>query len=164
MIYLNLKVLLAERNISISKLSEDTHISRTTITSLCNNTSKGIHFDTLETLCNYLKITPAEFIIFSSHNIDLIGINKEEIVLKITNNLNKTNFEISLVIEFDNNQVLYLNHYDEDENKFLKLTSIIKTLPPFYCSYLSNHILKSFLKKFNIEEEKVDFSILTNIY
>lgn len=41
MILTNLKVLLAERNLSISKVSNDTGISRTTLTALSSNNCKG---------------------------------------------------------------------------------------------------------------------------
>jgi len=58
MIKCNLKILLAKRNLKITKVSNDTGISRTTLTSLASNYAKGIHFDTLENLCNYLKISP----------------------------------------------------------------------------------------------------------
>jgi len=66
----NLSVLLAERNLKSSKVSKDTGISRTTITSLIYNHSQGIQFDTINTLCNYLKITPGE--LFEYLPFDLI--------------------------------------------------------------------------------------------
>lgn len=62
MVRCNLSVLLAERNIKITKASKDTGISRTTLTYLANNYSKGIQYDTLNTLCNYLHVTPADLI------------------------------------------------------------------------------------------------------
>lgn len=58
MIKCNLAVLLAERNIKISDLARKTGISRTTITALFYNQSKGIQFDTFDTLCTFLKVTP----------------------------------------------------------------------------------------------------------
>lgn len=63
MIKCNLAVLLAERNIKISELSKRTGISRTTLTALAQNHSKGIQFDTFDTLCSYLKIYPNELFI-----------------------------------------------------------------------------------------------------
>ncbi|MBR3560323.1 MAG: helix-turn-helix transcriptional regulator [Oscillospiraceae bacterium] len=56
MVYCNLSVLLAERQIKITKASLDTGISRTTLTALCQNSCKGIQLDTLNTLCMYLNI------------------------------------------------------------------------------------------------------------
>lgn len=61
MIDCNLAVLLAERNLKITQVSKDTGISRTTLTSLSSDFSGGIKFDTLNTLCNYLRVTPDRF-------------------------------------------------------------------------------------------------------
>lgn len=64
MVRCNLSVLLAERNLKITKVCNDTGISRTTLTYLANNYSKGIQYDTLNTLCSYLKVSPGELISF----------------------------------------------------------------------------------------------------
>lgn len=48
-------VVLAERLIKISRIAEATGISRTTLTNLYYRKSKGIAFDTLEKLCDYLE-------------------------------------------------------------------------------------------------------------
>lgn len=69
MILTNLKVLLAERGLTISKVSSDTTISRTTLTALANNTGAGIQFETLDKLCQYLGVDPSLFFIF--YNGDL---------------------------------------------------------------------------------------------
>ena len=60
----NLTVLLAERRLTISRASQDTRISRTTLTALCSGAAKGIQFDTLNALCQYLKTTPGEFFLY----------------------------------------------------------------------------------------------------
>lgn len=71
MIDSNLAVLLAERNLKITKVSRDTGISRTTLTSLCYDYSGGIKFDTLNILCKYLGITPAEFFSYSQYDYEI---------------------------------------------------------------------------------------------
>lgn len=65
MLKCNLAVLLAERKLKISKVSADTGISRTTLTALSSNQSQGIQFDTLNTICAYLRVTPAEFFCYA---------------------------------------------------------------------------------------------------
>lgn len=65
MIICNLAVLLAERQLKITRISNDTGISRTTLTSLKQNDAKGIQFDTINTLCNYLSIEPKDFFDYS---------------------------------------------------------------------------------------------------
>jgi len=62
MVRCNLSVLLAEQNLKITKVSNDTGISRTTLTALCNNYSQGIQFDTLNTLCMYLNVSSEQLI------------------------------------------------------------------------------------------------------
>lgn len=61
MLRVNLNMLLAERNLTASRLSKDTGISKTTLTALVNNTGKGIQYETIDTICNYLNVTPNDF-------------------------------------------------------------------------------------------------------
>ena len=70
MIQTNLKELLNRNNISINKLSIETGLSRPTLTSLMNNESKGIQFDTLEKLLDYFNISISDF--FSIYNDEII--------------------------------------------------------------------------------------------
>lgn len=83
MVRCNLTILLAERNLKITQVSKDTGISRTTLTYLANNYSKGIQYDTLNTLCTYLNITPGKLI---SHIP--IEINKLHLFISGENNEN----------------------------------------------------------------------------
>lgn len=57
----NLAVLLAERQIKITKVAKETGISRTTLTALSTGRPKGVQFETINTLCRYLGVTPADF-------------------------------------------------------------------------------------------------------
>lgn len=52
--------MLAERQIRITKLSEETDVSRTTLTSIANGKTQMVRFDTLERICEYLKIPVSE--------------------------------------------------------------------------------------------------------
>lgn len=79
MIDSNLAVLLAERNLKITKVSRDTGISRTTLTALCYDHSGGIKFDTLNTLCQYLGITPKEFFSYSQYDYEIQFLGKTEL-------------------------------------------------------------------------------------
>lgn len=71
MIFSKLHVLLAERNLKISKVAKDTGISRTTLTALAQNTSQGIQFETLNVLCGYLGITPDLFFEYIPYTIKI---------------------------------------------------------------------------------------------
>lgn len=74
MIRSNLAILLAERNLKITKVSADTGISRTTLTALCNHYSKGIQFDTLNELCLYLDIAVADLITFIPVDVEITDV------------------------------------------------------------------------------------------
>lgn len=69
MIKNNFKTLMAERNYKITRVSNDTGISRTTLTALSQEMSKGVQLDTLNTLCNYFSITPCEFFSYIPYDI-----------------------------------------------------------------------------------------------
>ncbi|MDT8864138.1 helix-turn-helix transcriptional regulator [Lacticaseibacillus rhamnosus] len=64
MLMSNLAILLAERKLRISRTATDTGISRTTLTALSQNDFKGIQVDTMNTLCQYLAVTPGELFDF----------------------------------------------------------------------------------------------------
>lgn len=63
----NLSVLMAERGLKIVDLYNATGISKNTLMSLAENTSKGVQFETVDKLCNYLGVTPAEFFIYAPY-------------------------------------------------------------------------------------------------
>lgn len=64
-----LSVLLAERNLKITRVSKDTGIARSTITSITQNDAKMIQLETINSLCIYLGITPCEFFEFSEFDV-----------------------------------------------------------------------------------------------
>lgn len=81
----NLAMLLAERGLKITKVSNDTGISRTTLTALSNNTSQGIQLETIDKLCIYLKCAIKDFFIFHPSNIicEMVK-NSDFIILEVT--------------------------------------------------------------------------------
>ncbi|GEN33654.1 helix-turn-helix domain-containing protein [Aneurinibacillus danicus] len=64
MIKCNLAVLMAERGLKIADIASGTGMSRTTISSLVNHNAKGIQYDTFNTLCEFLKVSPGELFIY----------------------------------------------------------------------------------------------------
>lgn len=63
MIRINLSVVMAKKRIySLAPISEATGISRTTLTALYYEKSKGVQFDTIEKVCKYLDIEIGELI------------------------------------------------------------------------------------------------------
>ena len=58
MLICKLAGVLSSRKITITELSDKIGVSRTALSQLVNNTTKGIQYDTLNRICNYLKLTP----------------------------------------------------------------------------------------------------------
>jgi putative transcriptional regulator len=56
MIECRLRVILADRYMTITDLHRGTNLSRTTLTNLYFNRGKGIDFETVDLICQYLKI------------------------------------------------------------------------------------------------------------
>lgn len=67
----NLSVLLAERRLTLTKVAQDTGLSRTTLTALTTRSAKGIQFDTLNRLCQYLKVTPDALFVYRPFDLAL---------------------------------------------------------------------------------------------
>lgn len=95
MIRCNLSVLLAEQNLKITKVSNDTGISRTTLTALANNYGQGIQFDTINKLCMYLKVGPEQLIAFAPVDIK---INSVSLDMKSIKDNKSSVSEIELII------------------------------------------------------------------
>ncbi|MGJ8731382.1 helix-turn-helix domain-containing protein [Listeria aquatica] len=71
MIRNRLAILLAERNLKITRVSKDTGISRSTLTSISQNDNKMIQMETINNLCLYLNITPNDFFDYVDQEINI---------------------------------------------------------------------------------------------
>lgn len=65
-----LSILLAERNLKITKVSKDTGIARSTITTIAQNDVKMIQLETINSLCVYLGVNPGDFFEFIPYDIE----------------------------------------------------------------------------------------------
>lgn len=68
MIIVNLDVVMAQRKISLNKLSELTGITSANLSILKTNKAKAIRFSTLETICKVLNCQPADILEYRSEN------------------------------------------------------------------------------------------------
>ena len=66
MIHIKLSTILGERLLNISKIAEDTGISRTTLTSLYYRRSAQISFAVLDKLCGYLGCAVGDILEFKA--------------------------------------------------------------------------------------------------
>lgn len=63
-IKINLDSVLASRNVTIRELSEAIDITPANISILKNNRARAIQFTTLDKMCNYLKCSPGDIIVY----------------------------------------------------------------------------------------------------
>lgn len=145
MIRNNLAVLLAQKEVKISRMALDTGLSRTTLTSISQNESKRIDNETLNTILMYLQISPNQFFNFIPYDFD-INIEVNNFVIK-----NTTSEQDS----YENRECYTLEAGDFD--LFIKLDDKISERLPIYEFEIK---LEEHYNKIQIEEvqEQVDYN------
>lgn len=157
MISTNLKILLAERSLTISKVCEDTGISRTTLTALCSNKSKGIQFDTLDTLCNYLNVLPEDILTFSPYRISFKATH-QGVYFVIENRIQHRKNEVFASLDKNNDLAVEIDKVDT-------LNKVISSLPKFYINILNEELKNLLIDKLDVQPDDLSFfSITTNLY
>ncbi|EPY2275279.1 helix-turn-helix domain-containing protein [Clostridium sporogenes] len=166
MIKCNLSILLAERNLKITKVSNDTGISRTTLTSLANNYSQGIQFDTINTLCNYLKIGPEQLISYIPVDIriDTVHLNDDILDINLIIFKNNRHYRCTLTgtcyldfldgkLDFLEIRVKLRNEEDDEtiKEENLIITSAFKLLSVTFLKDIEKEIFNKILSKFDDE-------------
>lgn len=112
MIRNNFNILMAERQLKITRVANDTHLSRTTLTALSQEQSKGVQLDTLNTLCNYFNITPCEFFDYIPFEFSVNVVNSEdEKKFEELGDFAGESVNYDLFINVYNNRGLKLNTY-----------------------------------------------------
>lgn len=113
MIICTLKNVMDERNVKIADIVKDTSVTRPTVTALYNNRSKGIQFDTLEKLCNYLNVNPNELITVSDLEVsykneseikEIIGRTINAFSLVLDNGVNNHLLKFDLQVNATNSE------------------------------------------------------------
>lgn len=170
MIKCNLAVLLAERNIKISELSKRTGISRTTLTALNQNQSKGIQFDTFDTICSYLKVSPNDLFIQEIFEYDFSVVYFEErrndikieLLAEIEHKSKKYKENISCVVNVHNNNmeiesISITPTYNE------VVSEILRTIPITFKTSFEQEIIEcvksEIIIKYQLESEELDARI-----
>lgn len=151
MIRINLKEVLEKKNLTMTDVHEKTNISKNTLSLMANNKSKGIQFDTLDKLLEFLSVDVDEIIQFTSQKeLDLIKVFLDQIIIGETNFIEKFEDIFAPVPEktFEESEEFY---YDKIE----KLN-----LPPLgYCDSLRSKINAKFL----ISYDNITFSFTLEI-
>jgi len=172
----NLYKLLENKNMSVNKLSEETSLSRRTLTNLINGDAKGIQFDTIQTLLDYFEIDLNEFWYYEKEEylfqtyfseeghitFNLNNINNEEVDLNVLviycelkqNNVIKKKF--STILNIQGYVKKNLDEYFIERDIFY-LTGVNlfangvqkedSNYYPFIFEYLNNNNIELFTKK-----------------
>lgn len=73
-----LSILLAERQLTNKQIVEDTGLSRNSVSNIATNPYANISTATVDTLCNYLGVSPTEFWEFSPYEIKTKNVIEED--------------------------------------------------------------------------------------
>ena len=119
MIKNNFNTLMAERQLKITRVSNDTGISRTTLTSLSQEMSKGVQLDTLNTLCKYFNITPCEF-------FDYLPFDLEYNIEQDTEEELVPNSEDGIEYTTSCDYILFINMKGKNQNKTFEIKIDVK--------------------------------------
>lgn len=100
----NLAKLMIDRGITATQLFNDTGIARSTISKISNNNTDKISMSTIDKICNYLRVTPADFFDFIPFEFDVKVLFEEfdsyeelvEYYKKLFNHKSEALFEVIL--------------------------------------------------------------------
>lgn len=170
-----LKILLAERDLSIKEIIQKTGISRNVLSNMINKPYTNVSTTNLDKLCNFLEITPEDFFDYYPLRISYAHIpsklkDKDVMLLAMTTTSGTVINKFSLVLEADNNNVksksegynLLINVWYNPEEMFYKIYSEVT---PFFKHQIEKEIIraaKQYLK--DINSKKDEFSIIDNPY
>lgn len=171
MIKCNLAVLLAERGLKMSDVIKDTKLAKNTVRSLYYNEAKGIQFNTLETLCDYLSIDIDDLFTLSQFNLsvkDILKINENFYKITILIETDKENFTDEILISYEHkpSNVIYPPPKDGETIPYYsikisrKFYNTLLTLPEKrQISYLIQNILIPTFEKIGIDLEDNSYTI-----
>lgn len=188
MVRCNLATLLAERGLKITTVAKDTGISRTTLTALFSNRSQGIQFETLNTLCAYLKVTPSDLIAYLPIDIprELLEVELDETgdnisvhffilssgrkiecyirgYVEYSNMLDDTDFPRYYKFEEDNGIAIFFEDLDATNDQNSDITkSYLKLMNPSFLADFGNQIKEILVAKCFTQAEAAHFNIYWN--
>lgn len=130
---------MAEKNLNIQKVKDNTTLSRTTISNLYNNNGAGVQFDTMKQLCKLLKCQPGDLFTYVDISVEF----KE-----ISNDSYETGFDINTAMstfKYDN---------EIDQTKYKMISEVLCKLE--YENIITQFAFRVFLHfKFESELELV---------
>lgn len=168
-----LSVLLAERQLTIKQVVDETKISRNTISNITNNINSNISTETIDTLCRYLEVTPSDFFSFSPYKFRLgfaeSYANEKMILFDVLKGRTEQMYQLNPVFIIDSlwfDELAPLDTFDlyvdiEEENSNDKeIINIFNELPVVFKNEVTNMILNKIsdaLREYTYETRDADF-------
>ena len=169
MIISNLSTILGKKKLKIANIIKETNISRPTLTALYYNHGKGINFDTLNILCQYLKITPGELFTFYDFDVKSIevvfpSVTEDEIIDEqgnVNTIITFADFECTILFEQKHiNDLLITGWLSSSDGKSfsanckLNITreQYINLAPDDVLEYIDTQIIDALIENFPIDE------------
>ncbi|MFD1419364.1 helix-turn-helix domain-containing protein [Lactiplantibacillus songbeiensis] len=169
-----LSVLLAERQLTIKQVVDETKISRNTISNITNNINANISTETIDTLCRYLEVTPSDFFSFSPYKFRLgfaESYDDEKMILfDVSKGRTEQMYQLQLVFIVDSrwfDESAPLDTFDlyvdieEENSKDNELIGIFNELPVVFKNEVTNTILTKIsdaLQKYTYITRDADFN------
>ncbi|MGG5340996.1 helix-turn-helix domain-containing protein [Enterococcus sp. AZ192] len=145
-IKINLKKILEDRKITITKMSADIGISANSLGKIINEKSTSIHFDTIQAILDYLEIPLEELFIYSPHKSKKMNVTVSKIIIR---EVSESRGDFAREEDFDN--------YGEVE-----YTDVEKTIwtAEFYCTLRYNKYKFSFKSDVDVAINHINNDIL----
>lgn len=187
----NLSVLLAEQGYSATDVYNATKISKTTLTSLVNNTGKGVQFDTINSLCKFLKVEPKDFFVYTIYDYEIRDFYQTDLFYTSNDPKNgdllyiQTHYKLSVFIddgilptqfEYDLTAIDDVNdptaglviELDEDEmninlRSFKVLKDFFENSPKIFVNDFM-HDLKTFIESKGVLENKIERKVTVKVF
>ncbi|WP_096186855.1 helix-turn-helix domain-containing protein [Evansella halocellulosilytica] len=180
-IHCNLRVLMAEKNMNIKDIFENTSLSRTTISNLYNNYANGVKYETLSQLCTFLDCQPGDLLTFYDVEIEIEtdnivnGLNVESLyhqlktgedwselinrtqlntIVKLKYNEGKFEFGLPVLLDskFSSSLVMNINiEFDNSLKSQFKKMSIPFVVENYIFEHLTDLIIKEVHELFDFD-------------
>lgn len=163
MITLNLKNVMDEKGISIQDLSDQTKLSRNTISQMYNGNSKGIQFESLNKLVKVLGVNVFELIVdeYDTKNLIptvdlLVDEDNFSIEVNLIDDDINTIFSFEMYLDFDKTQnTVELSAPSDDSLEYSNMLFFFDDVPSYIKEYTFFQITHDTLKKLSNNKEKL---------
>lgn len=157
-----LSVLMAERQLSIKQVVQDTGLSRNTISNITNNPESNVSTETIDKLCIYFEIDPSDFFVYSPYSITL-GFKNKLMLMSVMYHKKEQLYDLSPYIlnnDYDYETDARLKTFDlyiflEADTETSKVLEVYNSLPVIFKTQLTNRILKHFENSYDTTNLKM---------